>query len=133
MATLLSHPPIRRARHAETVPSVASLKCRWRRGVIDCRLPIRQRFELIVLLERAGGFDGRLSIAAAPSWAIDAGILRDSRGPYEFDMDWLASEEGAAERRWLEQHGAKRLPTRPMRSRRQTAEPAAIEPAGAQP
>jgi hypothetical protein len=127
MATLLSHPPTRRARHAETAPSVASLKQRWRQAIIVCGLPIKQRFDLVVMLEHAGGFNGCLSIAAAPTWAILAGVLRQRAGAYDFDRDWLVQAEADAERRWIERHSAK-----PMRATCQPATTAVTEPVQAQ-
>jgi hypothetical protein len=120
MQTLLSPSPTRRSRIAESAPSIASLKQRWRRAIIDCRLPIRQRFDLIVMLEHAGGFGGTLSVGAAPTWAVLAGVLHQREGAYEFSPDWLVTAETDAERRWLERHAPARL-SAPMRSTREPA------------
>ena len=127
VSILLSPPLTRCAADTDAPPSVASLKQRWRRAVIDCRLPIRHRFEIIVLLEHAGGFGGTLSIGEAPTWAIQTGVLRQQDGTYEFDRAWLVQAEADAEQRWLERHRAD-----PMRSTRQPAMPTSTEPATAQ-
>jgi hypothetical protein len=127
MPALLSHPPTSRAADTDAPPSVASLKQRWRRAVISSGLPVRRRFDLIVLLEHAGGFGGTLSIGEAPTWAVLAGVLRQRDGSYEFDRAWLVQAEADAERRWIERHRAD-----PMRSTRQPAMPTSTEPATAQ-
>jgi len=120
MQTLLSTSPARRARLPESAPSIAQTKQRWRRAIIDARLPIRRRFELLALLEYAGGFNGHIAIGEAPTWALAEGFLVDRRGSFEFDHLWLLAEEASAEARWLERHGA------PMRSTREAADLEAI-------
>jgi len=126
MPHLLSPSPTRRSRIAESPRSIASLKQRWRRAVIDCRLPIRRRFELIAMLEFVGGFNGVIAIGDAPGWAVEGGILIDRRGSYEFDRLWLLAAEAEAEVRWIDGRAASRL-SAPMKSTREAAMTAAAE------
>jgi hypothetical protein len=80
---------------------VAAIKKRWRRVLIECELSIKQRFELIAMVERARAFNGRIIVSEAPPWALKAGVLRRHDAAYEFSMDWLRREDKKAERRFL--------------------------------
>jgi len=88
-------------RDDQVTSPVAATKKRWRRVLIECELTIKQRFELIAMVERAHTFNGRVIVSEAPPWALKAGVLRRHDAAYEFNMDWMRREDKKAERRFL--------------------------------